>query len=156
MLGYQVRTGWMAIGNLAAAFVLAQVGRNIGIAAVYFLLGAVGSPIARPLTALLRRNKHYQKYIHSNYLEEARLLTPTSATLAMMTPFNYAVKILLIVKGKLRILLIGTLFSGIYFDLLYIVMGAVFRTTNLNITYIPSMLVVGFLIILLLKRRLPK
>ncbi len=150
-LGYQGGTNVTAVVNLAVAFLLAQMGRQIGISTIYFLYGAISSPLSRFFKWLLQRSKLYQKYVASDYLYNVRFLSLPSATIAMLTPLNYPVKLMLVVKRKPRILLIGTLLSGMAFDLTYIIIGAIFHVTTLNLAYMPAFLLIGLVLFFILR-----
>ena len=52
---------------------------------------------------------------------------------------------LLIWRKKLRLLLVGTLFSGLVFDGIYLLAGAAFRTAELSIAYLPAVFLAVFL-----------
>ena len=69
----------------------------------------------------------------------------------MLTPLCTPLKIVLVLKRRQKLLLLGTLFSGAAFDVLYLALGAVFHTTTLQLTYLPLFLLVGFLAFTLLK-----
>lgn len=152
IVGFQagVTPNESSVLNLAALFVLAQLGRQIGMTAMYHIINAVNKPLSRLYMKPLQKNKYYKKYADNEYLYNLKFLSVFPATLGMMTPLNGPLKVMLIVKRKLRLLLIGTLLSGMTFDLVYIFTGTIFHTTTLNISYLPIFLLVGFLSFLIL------
>lgn len=156
MVGYQVDVNahpWSVL-NLLFIFMAAQTGRQIGVSAMFYAFKAINNPLSKLFSKLfnrLRSNKYYQKYMAGGASYEAKFLSLSSATLGMLTPLNFTIKVLLVIKRKLKILLVGTLLSGMAFDTTYIVMGGVFHATTLNLAYMPIFLLIGLLIFIVIK-----
>lgn len=143
LVGYQSRMDTMSMRNAGLLFLTAQAGRQASLIGIYNLFPFINKPLSKLYMKPLQSNRLYKKFAGSE-LHEFRFLTPLSATLGMMTPLNGPIKFILIFKRKLRPLLIGALFSGMVFDVFYLVIGAVFGTTTLNLAFMPLFLVVGF------------
>ena len=153
MVGYQVdlNTNPWSVLNLLFTFMAAQTGRQIGISAMFYAFKAINNPLSKLYINRLQSNKYYQKYMANEYMYNVKFLSLSSATLGMLTPLNFAIKILLVIKRKLKILRVGTLLSGMAFDTTYIVMGGVFHATTLNLAYMPIFLLIGLLIFIVIK-----
>lgn len=153
LVGYQTGLDFTAIANTFVLFLIAQSGRQTGMLGVYWLFPAINKPLSRLYLKPLQANRYYRKFASNDYLYNARFLSIPSAALGMMTPLCGPIKIFLILKRRLKVLLVGTLLSGMAFDICYIVLGATFRTTTLNLAYLPAFMLGGFIILLLLKLR---
>lgn len=155
LVGYQLRLSNSAsMLNLSITFLAAQVSRQIGIAALYFLYYVINTPLSKLYMKYLNKNKYYRKYSENDYLYNMRFLSLSSATLGMMTPLNAPIKIMLIIKRKLKILLLGTLYSGMLFDVIYIAAGAIFQTTTLQVYYMPLFFLIGFGVLVFFRTRI--
>lgn len=155
-IGYQASINVVAFLNMLLLFALAQLSRQIGMLVLFYLVRFVNTPLSKLYMKLLQNNKWYKKYAANEYLHNVEFFSSFSVFLGMLTPLNGPLKIILIIKGKLRVLLIGTLFSGMVFDSIYIVMGAIFHTTTLSLGYLPVFLLMGFLVFMLLRETILK
>lgn len=155
LVGYQVdiNTNPLSVLNLLLVFMAAQSGRQIGISAIFFAFGAINNPLSKFYLKRVHGNKYYQKYVSGGSSFDTKFLSLSSATVGMLTPLNFPIKLLLVIKRKLRILLFGTLLSGMAFDLTYLVMGGVFHATTLNLAYMPIFLLIGFLIFIVVRKK---
>ncbi|MDP2931214.1 MAG: hypothetical protein Q8O05_01795 [Chloroflexota bacterium] len=151
VIGYQSGANATALFNIIALFLIAQLGRQIGISSVYYLFQVINSPLSRFYMKRLQRNRYYQKFAQRESSYSARYLSLSTATLGMLTWLNMPIKAMLVIKRKLRTLLIGTLLSGAAFDVVYIVAGAVFHVTTLNLAYLPAFLLVGFVVFIVIR-----
>ncbi len=140
-----------AVMNAVALLLIAQVARQAGIFSIFKLFPFINRPLSSLYMRPLRRTRLYRKYAGNDYIYNARFLSLPSATLGMMTPLCSALKVFLILKRKRSLLLLGTLFSGLAFDICYVVLGATFHTTRLNMAYLPAFLAVGFLILVVMR-----
>jgi hypothetical protein len=158
MVGYQidVNTSPLSVLNLLLTFIVAQAGRQIGISSVYFAFKAMNNPFSKLFLKRVQGNRFCQKYLAGDSPHGAKYFSLSSATIGMLTPLNCAIKLLLVLKRKLKILLIGTLLSGMAFDITYIVMGGVFHATTLNLAYMPIFMLIGFLVFIVFKMRVLK
>lgn len=156
VMGYQAGTSSSAIADLVVLFLIAQSGRQIGMSAIYYIFESVNAPLSRLFARSLGSNRYYKKYAQHKYLTSVEFLSVPSATLGMMTPLNGPIKVILVVKRKLKTLLVSTLLSGMTFDATYIVMGGVFHITSLSLNYLPTCLLIGFLMFMFMKVKLLK
>lgn len=157
LVGYQLRVNNItSVSNLLVAFLAAQAGRQIGISLIYLIVTAINTPLSRFLLKYLEKNKYFKKYRENESFYTGKFLVLSSATLGMLTPLNSVIKILLIAKRKLKILLVGTLLSGMAFDAMYIAIGAIFHTTTLQVTYLPLFLLVGFFVLIFIRVKVLK
>lgn len=146
VVGYQVdvNTSPLSIMNLVVTLLVAQIGRQIGIAGIYYALRAVNNPVSGFFMKRVQHNKYFKKYVSGGSLCDSKYLSLTSATVGMLTPLNFPIKVLLVFAKKLKVLLVGTLLAGLAFDVTYIVMGGVFHATTLDLYYMPIFLLIGF------------
>ena len=162
VVGYQAgtHTSLMSVCNLVSTFLIVQTGRQIMMSAVYFLFPVINKPLSKLYQKRVQANTYYKRYIEkyqqNEYLSELRFFSIGSSVLGMLTPLNTPLKFLLVIKRKLKTLLIATLLSGMIFDTVFIVLGAVFHVTTLNVTYLPLFLLVGFLAFTLMKIKILK
>lgn len=154
IVGYQSGTNTFAALHTLFLFLVAQSARQLGMLALYHLVAVINGPILRLLyrTPLAARS-FYRKHIENHYLYDLPFLSTFTVTLGMLTPLSTPLKIILMLKRRLKMLLLGTLLSGAAFDVLYILLGAVFHTTKLQLTYLPLFLLAGFVAFALLKFR---
>ncbi len=150
-VGYQAGINAVSIGNTILLFVLAQIARQLGVAVIYFLAMRVKGPLSRRFMKPLQRNAFYRKYVENPCHDYLRSLSIFSVTLGMMTWLNTPLKVVLALERRRKLLAIGTLISSAIFDMQYILLGAIFHTTTLRLTYLPMFLIIGLLAYTLLK-----
>jgi len=150
-VGYQFGTNVLSVLNTIFLFILAQIARQMGTIAVYYLLALIKSPISKLNMSPLQSNYFCRKYMENQYLREIQFLSILPVTLGMMSPLSAPLKIILALKRKPKMLLTGTLLSGAIFDAVYVLLGAVFHATALAPTYLPIFMLAGFLAFTLLK-----
>lgn len=153
IIGYQAGTSLTALLVALSLFLIAQAGRQAGMLTVYGVLPTINKPLSRLYMKPLRGTRLYKKVASNDYVSNARFLSLVPATLGMLTPLNGPIKIMLILKRRPRVLLLGTLFSGMMFDTLYILLGALVKTTSMNLAFLPLFLLAGFLVLVVFKVR---
>lgn len=155
LVGYQSWVNNMALLNTALILLAAQVGRQISMLALYHFFPVINRPVSKLLMKPARFNQFYRKHLDHDHFD-VRYLSSLPATLGMLTPLNGPLKLLLVWRRRLKSLLIGTLLSGVVFDGVYLLAGAVFRTTKLNIAYLPAAFLVIFLVFMYVQIRMVK
>lgn len=157
LIGYQTHlSAPNTILNAVLLFLIAQVGRQTGITGVYFFFPVIQGPLTKLFLGPLQANRLYRRFIKDQDTFDTRFLSPVPATLGMLTPLNAPIKLLLIWRRKLRTLLTATLLSGMAFDGFYLLVGAIFRTTTLNITFFPLFLLLSFLVFIFIRVKILK
>lgn len=152
VIGYQSTASPAAMLNALTIFIIVQACRQAAIFTIYHVISAFNTPLSRWLITLLQKNRYFRRYKAREQFYNARFgLTLPAVALGMMTWLNGPIKLGLILSGRLRILLLGTLLSGMTFDTLYLTLGAVFRTTQLHLAFLPVLLLVGFLVFILVR-----
>jgi hypothetical protein len=144
LIGYQSGMNNMALFNAALILLLAQITRLVPMFALYYLFPIINKSFAKHLVKPTILKRFYQKYIYQKYFD-TEYLSPLSSTLGMLTWLNLPIRLLLIWRRNLRSLLIGTLFSGLVFDGTYLLAGAILRTTELSLAYLPAVFLAVFL-----------
>jgi len=145
LVGFQSLVNSTALLNTALMFLAAQAGRQISMLALYYFLPVISKPLSKLLTKLGRFNRFDRRHFNPDHFD-ARYLSSLPATLGMLTWLSMPLKLLLIWQRRLKPLLVGTLFSGMVFDGIYLLAGAVFRTTSPNnIVYLPAVFLAVFL-----------
>jgi len=144
LVGYQSRANSTALLNAALMLLAAQAGRQVAMLALYWFFPVLSQPFSRLLPRPVRWHRFYCRHFDHNHFDN-RYLTTVPATLGMLTYLNGPVKVALIWRRRLRPLLVGTLLSGLVFDSVYLLGGAIFRTTELSIAYLPAVFLAVFL-----------
>lgn len=152
LVGYQSRVNNLAALNTGLLILAAQGGRQVGILTLYYFVGVINKPFSRLLLKLIKSIPFYRKHIQQN-LFDTRFLSLLPATIGMLTTLNWGIKLLLSWRRRLGVLLIGTLASGLIFDLIYLLAGAIFRIKNLNIAYIPVFFLAVYLVLMYIRRK---
>ncbi len=155
-VGYQAASGGIAGLNAALVIIAASTGRQVTMNTVYYLVGKTSSRVSKFFTGRMQKNKYYLRYIQNEKAYNERFLSTGPAFMGMMTWLNGPIKFVLIVQRRRRVLVLATLFSGLLFDAIYMVMGAVYHETPLPLTYMPLLFLVGFVIFFLLRLRTAK
>lgn len=151
LVGYQSTMNGTAILNVAIIYLVASAGRQIVMLVMFREIGAINTSLSRLYASRIQKSKHYRRYAENKGLYEMKFLSVPSAALGMLTWLNGPIKFVLILKRRLRVLLLGTLFSGMTFDAIYLTLGAVFGKTPLQLAYLPILLLVGFLFFVVMK-----
>ncbi len=126
--GYQASKGILLFGDLILLALMAQLGRQGGALALY--------GFSRSGSALLTKYKNRFK-LQMNLSEAApfmlfrkvNLLSPFSVALGRLLWLRVPLTLVLGVKRKLKVLLIGVALSSLVYDGTYIILGAVLGTT---------------------------
>jgi hypothetical protein len=160
IVGYQVgtQTTFVSVTNTIILFLCAQLGRQLMMLAVFLLFPVINRPFSRFYERLIKPKRYTQwlvkRFRNIQYFNEESFLTLGSSSFGMLTPLNGPIKLLLIIKRNLKTLLLATLISSTIFDCIYIVAGAVFHTTQLNITFLPLFILIGFLVVMFVRTKL--
>ena len=160
IVGYQVgtQTSFLTVVNTLALFLFAQLGRQLMMAAVFFLFPRISQPLVRFYTRVIKPSRYLhwlaERFNNNRYFNEQNFLTFGSSSFGMLTPLNGPIKLLLVIRRKLKTLLLATFISSTIFDGIYIVLGSVFHTTRLNLAYLPIFLLIGFVVVNILRTRL--
>ncbi|MFA5438580.1 hypothetical protein [Dehalococcoides sp.] len=124
MGGYQVASGELSIWLLILLILVAQAGRQIGALALS-RLGRVGSgPIERFIT-FLRTRTPLKKISESPALQKVNLYSPFAIAVGRFMWLRIPLTLLMGAKRKTKVLMLGVLISGIFYDALYVIFGAV-------------------------------
>jgi len=155
LIGYQSRVNNTAVLNATLILLAAQVSRQISMLALYLFFPVINRPLSKLLMKAARFNRFSPTHFDRGHFD-ARCLSSLSATLGMLTWLNLPLKLLLIWRRRLRPLLVGTLLSGLVFDGKYLLAGAVFHATELNIVYLPVVFLAVFLVFMYVQIRMMK
>ncbi len=152
LVGYQSRVNNIALFNTALILLAAQTSRQVSMLALYYFFPVLNKPLSKLLLKPIQSNGFYRNHFEGFYREnfgrenfDTRYLSPLAATLGMLTWLNLSIKLVLVWRRRLKPLLVGTLFSGLVFDGIYLLAGALFHTTELSIAYLPAVFLAVFL-----------
>ncbi len=160
IVGYQVgtHTSFITVTNTIALFFCSQLGRQLMMFLMFSIYPSIDKPLKRFYARTIEPNRYFQWFIRrlkrERLLNEETFLTLVPSSWGMLTPLNGPIKLLLIVRRKLRVLSLATLISSAIFDCIYLLLGAVFHTTQLHLTYLPIFLLLAFAIVAIIRNRL--
>lgn len=155
LVGYQSKTNYISLANSIVLLVAAQTARQMAMLLAYNAFLVINNPLSKLYRQRLVKSNLYKKYLERQGYFDA-VFTPIPVVFTgMLTPLNGPIKVMLIVRRKLRHLMIGTWLSGMTFDTLYLVLGAIFESTGLRLTYLPVFLLFAPLL-LIIKMRMTK
>ncbi|MBT9149369.1 MAG: hypothetical protein DDT28_00792 [Dehalococcoidia bacterium] len=168
LVGYQSRVNNIALFNTTLILLTAQAGRQASMLALYYFFPVINKSLSKflvkpvmnkPLLKLLLKpiqiNRFHRKHLAQDHFD-TRYLSSVPATLGMLTWLNGPIKLVLVWRRRLKPLLVGTLFSGLVFDGIYLLAGALFRTTELSIAYLPAVFLAVFLAFMYVQTKVVK
>ena len=126
--GYQLSTGALSAVNLLLLVLAAQAGRQGG-GIVLYLFSRRGGRLLSKYVQRLRSKVEANGSPPLRFFRRLNLLSPFSVALGRLVGMRLPLTLLLGARGKLKVLLLGTVLSSIAWDGVYITLGAVVGTT---------------------------
>ncbi len=129
MVGYQFSSHVLSFPDLILLVLMAQAGRQGG-ALVLYGISLSGSNL------LVKYKNHFKiktapsEVFPFKKFRKINFLSPFSVTLGRLLWLRIPLTLILGAKRKLKVLMIGVLFSSLIYDAIYIIMGAVVGTTT--------------------------
>ncbi|MBN1376317.1 MAG: hypothetical protein JXA01_09190 [Dehalococcoidia bacterium] len=142
LAGYSTLNGGYAYYNLLIIMLMTLTARFSGTLIIYFVTRRGGGKLIEKTSNLIRKHVSYTSVIN-RMTSSVNLLSPFSIAAGRLVGLRYPLTLIMAAQGRLKTLLVGTVFASIVYDSVYIVAGAlVGATTNLE----PFQVMIYFLV----------
>jgi hypothetical protein len=125
LAGYQASTSVYAFFDVVIILLMTQAGRIAGTFIIY-CFARTGSKLALKITSFFRpKNISQNNSFFARMVKSINLLSPFSVAVGRLLWLRYPLTLMLAAQRKPKVLILGTLLSGLIYDITYMVIGAV-------------------------------